>query len=66
MQSFLKNSNINIVLYGTTEAGEMKFKTTWIYFLRDVFATVVVVVIAELHPRAKRARGRSPIAKEMW
>ena len=23
-------------------------------------------IIAELHPRAKRARGRSPIAKEMW
>ena len=22
--------------------------------------------LAELHPRAKRARGRSPIAKEMW
>ena len=22
--------------------------------------------IAELHPRAKRARGQSPIAKEMW
>ena len=37
MQSFLKNSNINIVLYRTAEAGE-------IYFLGDVFATVVVVV----------------------
>ena len=23
-------------------------------------------LIAELHPRAKRASGRSPIAKEMW
>ena len=23
-------------------------------------------VIAELHPRAKRASGRSSIAKEMW
>ena len=22
--------------------------------------------VAELHPRAKRARGQSPIAKEMW
>ena len=27
---------------------------------------LVEVVIAELHPRAKRARGRNPIAKEMW
>ena len=44
MQSFLKNSNTNIVLYRTAEAGEMKFETTWIYFLGDVFATVVVVV----------------------
>ena len=26
----------------------------------------VSVVVAELHPRAKRARGRSSIAKEMW
>ena len=26
----------------------------------------IVAIIAELHPRAKRARGRSPIAKEMW
>ena len=25
-----------------------------------------LIIIAELHPRAKRARGRSPIAKEMW
>ena len=25
-----------------------------------------VFLIAELHPRAKHARGRSPIAKEMW
>ena len=41
---FLKNSNINIVLYRTTEAGEMKFETKWIYFLRNVFAIVVVVV----------------------
>ena len=24
------------------------------------------IFLAELHPRAKRARGRSPIAKEMW
>ena len=23
-------------------------------------------LLAELHPRAKRARGRSPTAKEMW
>ena len=23
-------------------------------------------LLAELHPRAKRARGQSPIAKEMW
>ena len=23
-------------------------------------------ILAELHPRAKRARGRSPIGKEMW
>ena len=23
-------------------------------------------ILAELHPRAKRARGQSPIAKEMW
>ena len=23
-------------------------------------------MLAELHPRAKRARARSPIAKEMW
>ena len=26
----------------------------------------VVVVVAELHPRAKRACGQSSIAKEMW
>ena len=25
-----------------------------------------IPVLAELHPRAKRARGQSPIAKEMW
>ena len=25
-----------------------------------------VSILAELHPRAKRARVRSPIAKEMW
>ena len=25
-----------------------------------------IILIAELHPRAKRARGQSPIAKEMW
>ena len=25
-----------------------------------------VLLIAELHPRAKRSRGRSSIAKEMW
>ena len=24
------------------------------------------IFIAELHPRAKRVGGRSPIAKEMW
>ena len=33
-------------------------------FLQNVFITTVIV--AELHPRAKRARGRSSIAKEMW
>ena len=44
MQPFFKNSNINIVLHRTAEAGEMKFETKWIYSLRDVFATVVVVV----------------------
>ena len=27
---------------------------------------VSITLIAELHPRAKRARGRSPIGKEMW
>ena len=25
-----------------------------------------VILLAELHPRAKRACGQSPIAKEMW
>ena len=25
-----------------------------------------VVLLSELHQRAKRARGKSPIAKEMW
>ena len=25
-----------------------------------------IAIIAELHPRAKRTRGRSPVAKEMW
>ena len=27
---------------------------------------LLLLLLAELHPRAKRARGRSPIAKEMW
>ena len=27
---------------------------------------VLIFFLAELHPRAKRARGRSPIAKKMW
>ena len=26
----------------------------------------IKMLIAELHPHAKRARGRSPIAKEVW
>ena len=26
----------------------------------------LLLILAELHARAKRARGQSPIAKEMW
>ena len=31
-----------------------------------VYTTTHKKFVVELHPRAKRARGRSPIAKEMW
>ena len=35
---------------------------TWVYMVIDGY-TWLYMVIAELHARAKRARGRSPIAK---
>ena len=35
-------------------------------FLITATLSLAIRIIAELHPRATRARGRSPIAKEMW
>ena len=37
-------------------------------FMAGTFVLIcgMFVIIVELHPRAKRARGRSPIAKEIW
>ena len=44
--------------------GKNVHMTVYNYDLHQLFLTEQI--IAELHPRAKRARGWSPIAKEMW
>ena len=48
----------------------MKMKMKWNFTFTgqgcQLATSSLIKVIAELNPRAKRARGRSPIAKEMW